>query len=65
MLFEETVVDRYGLGECMPYDRVGKLCSWDGAMVLTGRSSGVCWGATVVLSISREVKPVGSDRGQT
>ena len=37
VLFEETVVDRYGLWESMPYYRVGKLCSWDiGAMVLIG-----------------------------
>jgi hypothetical protein len=37
LLFEETVVDRYGLWEYMPYYRVGKLCSWDiGAMVLIG-----------------------------
>jgi hypothetical protein len=36
-LFEETVVDRYGLWEYMPYYRVGRLCSWDiGAMVLIG-----------------------------
>jgi len=35
VLFEETVVDRYGLWEYMPYYRVGRLCSWDiGAMVL-------------------------------
>ena len=37
VLFEETVVDRYGLWEYMPYYRVGKLCSWDiGAMALLG-----------------------------
>ena len=37
VLFEETVVDRYGLSEYMPYYRVGKLCSWDiGAMILLG-----------------------------
>ena len=37
VLFEETIVDRYGLWEYMPYYRVGKLCSWDiGAMVLIG-----------------------------
>jgi hypothetical protein len=29
VLFEETVVDRYGLWEYMPYYRVGKLCAWD------------------------------------
>jgi hypothetical protein len=35
VLFEETVVDRYGLWQYMPYYRVGKLCSWDvGAVVL-------------------------------
>ncbi len=37
VLFEETVVDRYGLWKYMPYYRVGKLCSWDiGAMALLG-----------------------------
>lgn len=37
VLFEETIVDRYGLWEYMPYYRVGQLCSWDiGAMVLLG-----------------------------
>jgi len=37
VLFEETVVDRYGLWEYMPYYRVGRPCSWDiGAMVLLG-----------------------------
>jgi hypothetical protein len=37
VLFEETVVDRYGLWEYMPYYRVGRLCSWDiGAMALFG-----------------------------
>ena len=37
VLFEETIVDRYGLWEYMPYYRVGKLCSWDiGAMALLG-----------------------------
>jgi hypothetical protein len=37
VLFEETVVDRYGLWAYLPYYRVGKLCSWDiGAMVLLG-----------------------------
>ena len=42
VLFEETVVDRYGLWQYMPYYRVGKLCSWDiGAMVLLG--FGVWW----------------------
>jgi hypothetical protein len=35
--FEETIVDRYGLWEYMPYYRVGRLCSWDiGAMALLG-----------------------------
>jgi hypothetical protein len=37
VLFEETVVDRYGLWAYMPYYRVAKLCSWDiGAMALLG-----------------------------
>lgn len=35
VLFEETVIDRYGLWEYMPYYRVAKLCAWDiGALVL-------------------------------
>ena len=39
VLFEETVVDRYGLWEYMPYYRVAKLCSWDiGALAL------IIWG---------------------
>src|SRR5512134_2981881 len=29
VLFEETIVDRYGLWEYMPYYRVAQLCSWD------------------------------------
>lgn len=29
VLFEETIVDRYGLWQYMPYYRVAKLCSWD------------------------------------
>jgi hypothetical protein len=39
VLFEETVVDRYGLYEYMPYYRVSKLCSRDiGAMVTRAES---------------------------
>ena len=35
VLFEETVVDRYGLWEYMPYYRVARLCAWDiGALAL-------------------------------
>jgi hypothetical protein len=35
VLFEETVVDRYGFWEYMPYYRVGRLCAWDiGALAL-------------------------------
>ncbi len=35
VLFEETVVDRYGLWQYMPYYRVAQLCSWDiGALAL-------------------------------
>ena len=35
VLFEETVIDRYGLWEYLPYYRVGKLCAWDvGALLL-------------------------------
>jgi hypothetical protein len=45
VLFEETVVDRYGLWQYMPYYRVGKLCSWDiGAMALLGY---IVWRAVV------------------
>jgi hypothetical protein len=29
VLFEETVVDRYGLWQFMPYYRVARLCAWD------------------------------------
>ena len=29
VLFEETVVDRYGLWRYMPYYRVGLFCAWD------------------------------------
>jgi hypothetical protein len=51
VLFEETVVDRYGLWEYMPYYRVGRLCSWDiGAMVLLGL---VVWRAFRRITISR------------
>jgi hypothetical protein len=35
VLFEETIVDRYGLWGYMPYYRVAELCSWDiGALAL-------------------------------
>jgi hypothetical protein len=35
VLFEETVVDRYGLWQYLPYYRVAKLCAWDiGALAL-------------------------------
>jgi hypothetical protein len=37
VLFEETIVDRYGLWQYMPYYRVARVCAWDiGAMVLLG-----------------------------
>ena len=37
VLFEETIVDRYGLWQYMPYYRVARLCAWDvGAIVLLG-----------------------------
>lgn len=37
VLFEETIVDRHGLWQYMPYYRVGRLCAWDiGAMILLG-----------------------------
>lgn len=37
VLFEETVIDRYGLWEYLPYYRYGKLCAWDiGALILIG-----------------------------
>ena len=52
VLFEETVVDRTGLWEYMPYYRVGKFCSWDvGAMALLG---------FVVLRVARSRKDQGS-----
>ena len=42
VLIEETIIDRYGWWEYMPYYRVGKLCAWDiGAMALIGY--GVWW----------------------
>lgn len=35
VLFEETVIDRYGWWEYLPYYRVAELCSWDiGALAL-------------------------------
>jgi hypothetical protein len=35
VLFEATVVDRYGLWQYMPYYRVAELCAWDiGALAL-------------------------------
>jgi hypothetical protein len=35
VLFEETVVDKYGLWQYMPHYRVARLCSWDiGALAL-------------------------------
>jgi hypothetical protein len=35
VLVEETVIDRYGLWEYLPYYRYGKLCAWDiGALIL-------------------------------
>lgn len=37
VLFEETIVDRYGLWAYLPYYRLGKLCAWDiGAAILLG-----------------------------
>jgi len=37
VLFEETVVDRYGLWQYMPFYRVARFCTWDAAaMVLLG-----------------------------
>lgn len=29
VLFEETIIDRHGLWEYLPYYRVGRLCAWD------------------------------------
>ena len=35
VLFEETIVDRHGLWEYMPYYQVAHLCAWDiGAAIL-------------------------------
>jgi hypothetical protein len=32
VIFEETIVDRYGLWRYMPYYRVGLFCAWDAAV---------------------------------
>jgi hypothetical protein len=32
VIFEETIVDRYGLWRYMPYYRVGLFCVWDAAV---------------------------------
>ena len=32
VIFEETIVDRYGLWHYMPYYRVGLFCVWDAAV---------------------------------
>src|ERR1700730_17783730 len=32
VIFEETVVDRYGLWRYMPFYRVGLFCVWDAAV---------------------------------
>lgn len=29
VLFEETIIDRHGLWEYLPYYRVARLCAWD------------------------------------
>ncbi len=34
VLFEETIVDRYGLWRCMPLYRVGRVCAWDVAVLV-------------------------------
>lgn len=33
VIFEETVVDRYGLWRHMPYYRVGLFCAWDASVL--------------------------------
>jgi hypothetical protein len=33
VIFEETVVDRYGLWRYMPFYRVGLFCVWDAAVL--------------------------------
>ena len=33
ILFEETVVDRYGLWRYMPFYRVGLFCVWDAVVI--------------------------------
>ena len=40
VLFEETVVDRYGLWQYMPYYRVAKFCLWSGPWPSSVFSSG-------------------------
>src|SRR5256714_15367395 len=32
VIFEETIVDRHGLGRYMPFYRVGLFCVWDAAV---------------------------------
>ena len=34
VLFEETVVDRHGLWQYMPFYKVGNFCLWDVAALL-------------------------------
>jgi hypothetical protein len=29
VLIEETIIDRYGLWQYLPYYRYGRLCAWD------------------------------------
>jgi hypothetical protein len=33
VIFEETIVDRYGLWRYMPFYRVGLFCIWDAAVL--------------------------------
>ncbi len=43
VLFEETIIDRHGLWEYLPYYRLGQLCAWDlGAAALLALGTG--WG---------------------
>jgi hypothetical protein len=57
VLFEETIVDRYGLWEYMPYYRVARLCAWDiGALAL------IVWVTVRAFRRTRRASPSGETR---
>jgi len=44
VLFEETVIDRYGLWQYLPFYRVGLFCVWDAlALVLLAAVLAAAW----------------------